>query len=141
MKWNVTDLVTVIKYKNGRVKVLFDKKDVNKDANIYKILRELGFGYTKLDGKQIVFHRDINNKPSLIRQWQLNDTFVHFLKSYDFIGFSDDIDRMALLNCYYQYLPIKLNGLLKHYLDDKLSEFEENFFREKLPEYKYHNEY
>jgi len=125
MTKDINNFITIVRQKNGRVKITHD---IQNEANIYKLLHELGYCKSKLDNKRIYFRRDKANVIPL-HLWDIKNAFLVMLKNLEFINIPDDIEYEDILNWYYRQDPIKDNGLFNHYLSDNLTEPEIHSFR------------
>lgn len=126
MKRDINDFITVVRQKNGIIKITHT---LSNEGNIYKLLCDLGFRKAKLDKKYIYFRRE-NNNVILSSFLEIKDAFRDLLRKYEFTNIPDDIKYDSVLNWYYNRKPIKENGLLNHYLEDSLTEFESNNLRQ-----------
>lgn len=120
MKRDINDFITIVRQKNGHVKI---KHDFNNEANIYKLLHDLGYGKSKLNNRRIYFRR-YDGKIIPVNLINIKDAFEEVLKKAEFSNVPSDIGRSDILNWYYERQPIKENGLFDHYLNDPLNEVE-----------------
>lgn len=125
MKRDINDYIKLHWYKNGNVKITHD---YNNEANIYILLRELGYRKTKLDSKRIYFRR-IGADIIPVKIFDIKNAFLNVLQNEEFENISDEVRHNSIINWYYQQKPIKENGLFDHYLEDTLTEEEEHDFR------------
>lgn len=114
MKKNILEFITVIKHKNGELKITHNLEN---EANIYKLLREWGFRKSTFKGKKNYFKETIDQKTpvSII---QMRDAFWDFLENEEFINLPEEFSKNDLLNWFLEKNPIRENTLLAHYLQD-----------------------
>lgn len=120
MKRDISDFITVVRQKNGIIKITHN---LSNEGNIYKLLRDLGFRKAKSDKKYVYFRR-IDNNVILSSFQEMKDTFRDMLRKYEFTNIPDDIRYDSVLNWYHNRRPIKENGLFNHYLEDSLTKSE-----------------
>ncbi|MDL2330651.1 hypothetical protein LJC62_01380 [Odoribacter sp. OttesenSCG-928-A06] len=119
MTTDINDYIRIVRQKNGQIRI---KHDVTNEGNIYKLLREFGFCQFKLDNRTIYYRRQ-NDELTKVDFNDIKRAFYDFLKEGNYTC-PKDVSRVDILNWYLEKLPLKKNGLLKHYLEDTLSEQE-----------------
>ena len=112
MKKDINDYITISRDKSGKAKITLDS---NKEANIYKLLRGLGYGETKVDNKRIYFLRE-GTKIIPVNFRTIRDVFLNQFRNFEFTNIPKDIDNTLIPNWFYQKQPIKKNKLFNHYL-------------------------
>ncbi len=120
MKRDINDFVTIIRQKNGNVKVTHT---IQNEANIYKLLHELGFRKSNLKNKKIYYQR----KGGTIIPTNFKDikyAFLDILRKSEFTNIPEDLRYSEIVNWYHKRLPIKNNGLFDHYLFEDISQSE-----------------
>ncbi len=125
MDRDISRYVTIIRQKNGKVKL---SHDINNEANIYKLLYELGFRKSKINNRGVYFQK----KGYDLIPVEIDDirhTFYNFLKKNKFKNMPKDITHEDILRWYLEKAPIKQNGLFNYYLEIKLSEREEHIIK------------
>lgn len=120
MKRDINDFITLVRSKNGRVKI--DHNGQNQ-ANIYLLMHELGFRKSILENKRIYYRREGEELiPSSFRN--IVDAFFEQLRETEFINIPDDIRFADIVNHFYEKSPIKENALFTHFFSDTLTETE-----------------
>lgn len=113
-------------FKNGQPTVFFT---IENKKNIFNFLKELGYGYVRLDDKKVFFFRD-EDKIVPVTFLELLRAFGGFLKSLDFshLGLGTEI----LFDEYHAQQPIRNNGILRSSLSAELNNTELNELRLQL---------
>ena len=122
MKVDIQKLISIQRQKNGRIKI---KHDISNEANIYKLLNEMGFFQSKLNGKRIYFQRK-NGKVEIVNIRLIRDAFFNLLENENYLNRPEDISKEDILNWFLGDNPIKQNGLFEYHLKSELSEFEKH---------------
>jgi hypothetical protein len=118
MTTDINNFVTLSTFKNGRVKIL---QTVSNEANIYKLLCNLGYRKTKLNNKNIYLKREGASLLPIHRS-EIKQAFFKFLDlDADYSKTLDGTNRGEIINWFYQKNRIKVNGLYDHYLEDNLT--------------------
>jgi hypothetical protein len=120
MKRDINDFLTLVRSKNGRVKI--DHNGQNQ-ANIYKILVDLGFRKSKLENKRI-YYRSEGDKLIPSSFTNIVDAFFEQLRESEFINIPDDVRFADIVNHFYEKSPIKENALFTHFFAENLTEVE-----------------
>lgn len=137
MEKNINHFITVIRQKNGRVKITHD---VNNERNIYQLLHKLGYRKTKLDNKRIYF-KETESDLTPVSIQEIRRAFYDLLKKHEFENVPDDVDYTSILNWFLEKKPIKENVLLNHYLEVELNDYETHILKIKADvDYKHKNE-
>ncbi len=120
MKKDINGFITLVRSKNGRVKI--DHNGQNQ-ANIHLLMYELGFRKSKLENKRIYYRREGEELiPSSFRN--IEDAFFEQLRETEFINIPDDIRFADIVNHFYEKSPIKENALFTLFFSDTLTETE-----------------
>jgi hypothetical protein len=120
MQRDINDFVTIVRSKNGRVKINHNGQN---QANIYQLLHELGFRKSKLENKRIYYRREGEKLiPSSFSN--IVDTFFEKLKETEFINIPEDVRFFDILDHFYEKPPIKENALFTLFLTETLTETE-----------------
>lgn len=120
MKTDILGLISLHRFKNGRVKI---SHDTSNEANIYRLLYAMGFRQGTLDGKRVHFHKEGRNiKICYMRD--LKDAFYHFLEAEQYSNCPDDLTREMILDWFLEKNPIRQNGLFEYYLKEDIKEYE-----------------
>lgn len=119
---DIDEFCTFIIYKNGKYTISYD---IKQEGNIYKLLKELGYGFVRTNKRRIYFKKS-NSKFEVIYKINFKDAFRDFLDKNDFINIPANFTKNDILNWYFKKMPIKFNGLFNHYLEWKLSDDEIN---------------
>ena len=122
MTKDINDFITIYRQKNGKVKITYD---ISNESNIYKLLHELGYRYTKIDNKQVYFKRE-NKNLFPVKFLDISLAFRNFLRSANFINIPPDVSLDNILNWYYEKDPVKRNGLFYHHLQENLDDEEQH---------------
>lgn len=134
MTKDINDFITIIRQKNGQVKITHTPNNV---CNIYKYIYELGYRNSKLGKKRIYFLRNGTNVTP-VNFWDIKDDFFERFKKFDFTNIPKDIEYASILNCYYRRQPIKENEVFKNYPDEILTKAQiHNFMLIRDPFYKH----
>mgnify|MGYP006981486727 CR=1 FL=1 len=135
MATDINDFITLDAFKNGRVKI---SQTESQEANIYKLLRDFGYGMTKIDNKRIYFKRE-GTSISSVHPSNFRQAFFKFLvHEADFSNIPDETNKEEIINWFYKKNRVKQNGLYDHYLTDILSDIEVSTLRMSIdPNYKH----
>ncbi len=125
MKRDIYDYIKVKRLKNGLVKINHTRDN---EANIYKLLYDLGFRKSKLNNKRIYFRRE-GQKIIPTNFKDIKYAFLELLRNAEFANIPDDFNYSKITNWYHDRQPIKENGLFDHYLFEDLSQHEALTFR------------
>lgn len=136
MTTDITNFIQIIRQKNGHVKI---RHGINNQAYIYEYLYNLGFRQSKLDNKQIYYHRQ-NQEIKPVNLIQIKNAFHDFLEKEKYTNLPEDITHNDILEWYYSKSPIKENGLLYQKLKDELSEKEAHEIKLKI-NFKYKHQF
>lgn len=109
---------------NGKYK--FDFR--SREADIYRILRKLGYCRTKLNGKVCLYKRT-GNELSVSNFVAIKTAFRDYIVACNVATLLKGVTADDVLNAYYGKQPVKQNGLFEMYLDDRLSGEEEHQLR------------
>lgn len=120
---DINDFITIKRLKSGEIKIKHPKE---KEVNIYKLLYELGYRMTRVEEKPVFYFRNkFEVLPSSMSE--IREAYRDYLKQFNFINVTNDINSELVMECYYGRQPIKNNGLLEHYLKgDDLTNAEAN---------------
>lgn len=133
VKKSITDFVNVIRQKNGRIRIKYPR---NKEKFIYMALKEFGYRFSKLQGKEVYYRRN-NHELTITTFYQMKDDFAEYLKSLDpsMVGGKAIFDRV--ISEFYRQNPIRQNPLLKeYYIEDSLSQRDEEILIPQIPKTK-----
>ncbi|OJW81840.1 MAG: hypothetical protein BGO69_15185 [Bacteroidetes bacterium 46-16] len=123
LSYNFHDIVDIIP-KNGHFKLNFR----NKEANIYRTLRLLGYGRTKIDGKILLYKRDEKGiEPTNITHLRI--AFANYLKKCDTKLLPNGLTAEYIFRIYDENPPIKQNDLFAYYLACTLNKEEEEAYK------------
>lgn len=118
MTTDINNFGTIDTFKNGRLKM---SQTASEEANIYKLLYVLGYRKTKLNNINIYIKRE-GTSISSVHPSDIRQAFFKFLEfDADYSNIPDGIDRVEIINWFYQKRAVKENGLYDHYLADTLS--------------------
>ena len=125
--YKINDFVTIDRFKNGRKKIEFK---IRNESNVYRLLKTLGYCYAKVEGK-VYYYRRIGD--NLIPQSVLSikQAFGNFLTSASFSDLPGDLTLNEVRNWELSKRPVKVNGLFKDHLHDKLTSEEVHRLRMK----------
>lgn len=120
MKRDVNEFITLVRSKNGRVKI--DHNSTNQ-ANIYQLMHDLGFRKSKLENKRIYYRRYGEQLiPSNFRK--IIDTFFEQLRATEFINIPEDVRFTDIVNHFYEKSPIKENALFTRFFAETITDTE-----------------
>ncbi|RFZ91130.1 hypothetical protein D0C36_19505 [Mucilaginibacter conchicola] len=96
------------------------------EANIYRWLKEQGFGISEFGDELLIFRRSGEEiLPASVISMKRN--FLDFLETANFAGLENGVSRNDLINWFYDTPPLKRNECFISCLKEKLST-EESFF-------------
>lgn len=112
MELNISDYVSFKQLKNGKFKVT---RDDNNLQNIYRLLRELGYGYVKENSRNVYFKRD-SSGVSLTRLCDFQKAFLKLLKDSELNDLPSTVTVLDIYK-YYRKHPIKKDDLFAKYFE------------------------
>ncbi|RFZ90113.1 hypothetical protein D0C36_23000 [Mucilaginibacter conchicola] len=92
----------------------------SQEENIYRWLKQQGFGFSET-ADQPIFFRRIDGQIEPASAIAMKRKFLHFLETATFSNWQEDIDREALLDWFYAAAPLKQNHLFRKFLNDTLT--------------------
>lgn len=117
---DINNFIQVVRYKNGKTKI---KHDFEKQANIFKWLKECGYRKSKLDNK-VIYYLKHDEEVISTSFLEIKAAFLEFLVNANYINLPSDINHHDVLEWYHSKHPLKENKLTKYILGDNLSESE-----------------
>ncbi len=114
-------LADIFEYKNGKKKIKFFQ------LGIYDLLkRELGFRYTKINGKGYY----LKNRKGIYMIsyfYHLEDAFIEYIEQeFENLELSKEIDYHSFMNEYYKIRPIRNGNFARDYLSENFQLTESN---------------
>lgn len=106
--------------KNGEVKL---SSNSDNKANIFKLLKSLGYCYNKFDKKNIYYKRTEEGL-KLVKLPELRLAFKDYLINTEFIDQDENVNLTDILDWFYSKTSIKQSAMLSYYLGDSLKESE-----------------
>jgi len=101
--------ISVEVFKNGSTKIHFI------ESELYKVLYDLGFRFTRIDRKPFMYKHDERERIKLVNHFQeLRDAFCDYVKKLEI----PEKEISEVLDTFYAKRPIKRNLLIEHYLTD-----------------------
>lgn len=123
MEINILDFVSFIQFKNGKYKVTHNENNIE---NIFLLLREMGYGYIKKNGRSIYFKKE----GRIINLATLNEfkkAFFNTIKDCDSSALPGNISLLDVYK-YYRNTPFRKDELFERYFEHSLTEDQlENF--------------
>ncbi len=120
MTEDINKFIRIIHQKNGKIKIQYDFEN---QVNIYKWLREFGYRKSKLDNR-VIYYREHDGEVKQTNFLKIKTAFSDFLQNGNYKNLPENINQNDILEWYYLKNPIKENSLLKHILEDELSNTE-----------------
>jgi hypothetical protein len=137
MEKDINKYLTIIRNKDGKAKITHNLEN---EANIYKLLYNLGFRKTNFNNKRLYFQR-VKDDLVPVSIHDIRTTFYQLLKDFEFENVPNDVNYNDILNWNLDKQPIKQNGLFNHYLETELNENETHILKlKKDVDYKHRNE-
>lgn len=125
MQRDITDLITITPNKNGRFKI---SQSLTQEANMYHLLREMGYRTTNLNNKIIYFQRHSRGIRPLSSMNEIRYELVEMIRSTACRNTTDDALCSLFLSWFYKDQPIRKKELILH-LNDALTDTEAHSFR------------
>lgn len=123
MEVNILDYVAFIRLKNGNYKVTHDESHME---NIYRLLREMGYGFIKKNNRTIYFRKENNVILSAIFG-DFQKAFFKAIKNCDAAKLPGNLTLFDVYK-YYRKVPFRKSALFASYLEYDLTEDQlENF--------------
>ena len=126
MTTDINNFSIIDTFKNGRLKM---SQTAAEEANIYKLLSELGYRKAKLNNRKIYVKRE-GKSISFVHLSEIRQAFFKFLESdADYSNIPNGINRVEIINWFYQKIVVKENVLFDHYLACTLTDNEVHTLR------------
>jgi len=119
-------LFSIHRSKSGRSAVIFT---ADNKKYICSILKQLGYGCSRVDDKKVFFYRD-DSRIVPITFFELRRAFGEYLMSLDLSG--TDITKADMINEYHHQQPLRNSALLVSILTDTLTHREEQHLRKEM---------
>ncbi|MGI9526834.1 MAG: hypothetical protein ACR2MS_06980 [Weeksellaceae bacterium] len=137
MERNINKFLTISRNKKGKVNITHDLEN---EANIYKLLYNLGFRKGTLNNKKILFQK-VQDDLIPVSIDDIRASFHDLLENFEFENVPDDVNYIDILDYNLVKQPVKQNKLFNHYLSVELTESDAHILRIKTDfKYKHRNE-
>lgn len=117
MRKDISKFVRIIQQKNGIVRLNFEKSN---ELEIYKFLKENGFGKSKV-GKKIIYYQKQRDKIKVVQKDDISYFFYEYLRDGNY-KIPNTLRKEEILDAYLKHLPIKENKLYNFILKEELSD-------------------
>lgn len=112
MELNISDYVSFVKLKNGKFKVT---RDENNLENIYRLLRDMGYGYVRENSRNVYFRRE-GSGIVLTRLCDFQKAFLKLVKDCELLNLPSNVSILDIFK-YYRTHPIKRDDLFAKYFE------------------------